>query len=64
MKHKTNRALGLLGATLLAALTTACAPPATTMLTSSGAECDPVAAKALARKDYCLRAHSGFELAR
>ena len=56
MKYNTHLALGLLGATLLVAATSACAPfTATQAVTGPG--CDPVAAKATAHKDHCLRCH-------
>ena len=55
MKHNTHIALGLLGATLLAAALSACAP---VTRTASGQICRADAAKALVMKDHCLTCHS------
>ena len=55
MKHNTHIALGLLGATLLVAAISACAP---VTRTASGQICSAAAAKALVMKDHCLTCHS------
>ncbi|MEI6733709.1 MAG: c-type cytochrome [Comamonadaceae bacterium] len=55
MKHNTHIALGLLGATLLVAAISACAP---VTRTASGQICNAEAAKGLAMKDHCLACHS------
>ena len=55
MKHNTHIAFGLLGATLLAAALSACAP---VTRTASGEICNAAAAKALMMKDHCLTCHS------
>ncbi len=56
MKYNTHLALGLLSATLLAAAMSACAP-VTATLAASEPECNPVAAKALVKKDHCTTCH-------
>ncbi len=57
MKYNIPLAPRLLSATLLAAAMSACAPFTATQ-TATGPGCDPVAAKAMAQKDHCLRCHS------
>ena len=56
MKYNTHLALGLLSATLLAAVMSACAPVNST-LTASGPACDPVEAKAMVQKGHCTTCH-------
>jgi cytochrome c len=56
MKLNAHHVLALLGATLLAAATSACAPVTATQ-TAAGPAYDPQAAKAMALKDSCLRCH-------
>jgi cytochrome c len=56
MKRNTQLSLRLLGAALLAAATSACAPVSGTQ-TVAGSGYDAEAAKAMALKDSCLRCH-------
>lgn len=55
MKHRTPLAFRLLGATLLAAATSACAPVSGT---AARPNWDPEVAKAIAHGEHCLACHS------